>query len=69
MQGPGVLAAHALVIGGLRLTQRVVAVKKGPGLHVALDLRDAVEAVGHQLLGRDAAFANAGRGLGEVQCG
>jgi len=62
MQWPQRSAVGAMLVETLGLLQGVVAIEKREGLHVGLDLDDAVETSGHKLSRADAAFANfAGR--------
>jgi hypothetical protein len=45
----------------------MLAVEERPGLHIAIDLGDAVETGGHQFDRGDPALANFGRRLGQAK--
>ena len=69
MQRPERPAVPAMFVGRLRLPQRVLAVEESPGLHLGVDLVDALEAGVDQLDRRDAALADIGRGIAQRECG
>ena len=62
-------AMAAVLVGRLRLPHGVVAIEEGPGLNRVLDLLDALEAVGDQLGGRDAALADIRRRIDQRERG
>jgi hypothetical protein len=53
----------AMLVGGLRLAQGVLAVEEGPRSDLGLHLVDAFQAGTDQLDGGDAAVANGGGGI------
>jgi hypothetical protein len=67
MQRTGRPAAAALVVGGLRLPHRVVAIEKCPRLDIAVHLVDAFQTVADQLDRFHPPFADIGGSLSEAE--
>ena len=67
--GPSRPAVPAMLVERLGLPQRVLAIEERPGLHLLVDLVDALEAVGDQFRGGDAALADVGRRIAERERG